>query len=143
MFGHQNGIDPGEITTFYVAMTDLDTDRDTYIEAGGRLIINVPPGFSDVTVTSWNNFVNEPTVTVRADGVTQIIGVTTGNTGDSSSGEAKVIAFSAVTPSPTEDSTYIMYAFIDGITDDGEFGTLVQISAGAIAEIALQVDGTG
>jgi hypothetical protein len=36
-----------------------------------------------------------------------------------------------------------MYAFIDGITDDGTSNNLPQISAGALAEMALQVDGTG
>jgi hypothetical protein len=140
MLGHMNNIAPGTNTTFYVTMADLDTNDQTYVEAGGRLIINVPSGFSNVGVSSWINFVNDPTVTVRADGVTQIIGITTGNTGDSGSGEAKVIAFHAITPSPTEDSTYIMYAFIDGVTNGS---STTRMSAGALAEIPLQVNGTG
>jgi hypothetical protein len=144
MFGHLNDIPPGTSSTFRVAMADLDREADTYIEAGGRLIINVPPGFNNVAVTSWTNFANTPTVTVRADGITQIIGITTGGTGDGQEDEeAKVIEFTAITPSPTEDSMYIMHAFIDGITDDGPTNNLIRISSGAIAEIALQVNGTG
>jgi hypothetical protein len=137
MFGHKNDIPPDTNTTFYVAMADLDQRDTTRINSGGKLIIDVPPGFSNVKIVSSNLF-STPTVTVRADGITQIIAVTTGHTGDDDFGEAKVIAFAAVTPSPKEDTTYIMYAFIDGLTNGSP-----QVSAGALAEIALQVNGTG
>jgi hypothetical protein len=136
MFGHMSNIAPDTNTTFYVTMADLDTDSGTYIEAGGRLIINLPSGFSNVTIVSSSLF-NTPTVTVRADGTTQIIGVTTGNTGDSSSGEAKVIAFAAITPSPNKDSIYIMNAFVDGVTESTN-----RMSVGALAEIPLQINGS-
>jgi hypothetical protein len=134
MFGHRSNIAPATNTTFYVTMADLDTDVNTYINAGGRLIINVPPGFSNVTITFPSVF-TPITKTVRADGITQIIGVTTGNTGDSASGEAKTIAFAAVTPSPATDTTYLMFAFIDGVTNSNP-----QFSAGAIAEMAIEID---
>jgi hypothetical protein len=136
MFGHKVSIPPGSTQTFYVSMTDLDTDSNTYIITGGKLIINVPPEFSEVTITSAPNF-NPVTVTKRADGITQIIGMTTGDTGNDASGEAKVIRFTAKTPSPATDTTYIMFTYIDGVTN-----TPTPFSAGAIAEIALQVDGT-
>jgi hypothetical protein len=136
MFGHKVSIPPGSTQTFYVSMADLDTDVNTYINAGGKLIINVPPEFSEVTVTSATNF-SPVTVTKRADGITQIIAVTTGETGNDASGEAKVIRFTAKTPSPAAGTTYIMFTYIDGVTN-----TPTPFSAGAIAEIALQVNGT-
>ncbi len=134
MFGHLSNIPPASTQTFHVAMADLDTVDTTRINSGARLIINVPPGFSNVQVTSSVNFA-APTVTVRADGITQIIGVRTGHTGDSTSGEAAVIRFTAITPSPPTDTTYIMFAFIDGLTNASP-----QISAGALAQIALEID---
>jgi hypothetical protein len=134
MFGHVSNVAPGTNTTFYVTMADLDTNVNTYINAGGRLIINVPPGFANVTVTFPSVF-SPITKTIRADGITQIIGVTTGNTGDNASGEAKTIAFAAVTPSPATDTTYLMFAFIDGVTNSNP-----QFSAGAIAEMAIEID---
>ena len=119
-------------------MADLDSDTDTYIAQDARLIINIPSGFGNVTVTSWNKFVTEPTITLRADGITQIIGQTNEAIGNSGQ-EAAVIAFAAITPSPSEDSIYIMNTFIDGVTD----GTTTIMPVGALAEIALQVNGTG
>jgi hypothetical protein len=92
IFGHMSDIAPGTNTTFYVAMADLDSDTDTYIAQDARLIINVPSGFGNVTVTSWNKFVTEPTITLRADGITQIIGQTNEAIGNSGQ-EAAVIAF--------------------------------------------------
>jgi hypothetical protein len=137
MFGHQNNIPPGTTRTFYVAVADLDTSSSTEILDNSRLIINVPPGFSSVTVTSDTGFDNNPSVTVRADGITQIIGVLNGDLGNSDSGEVEVIRFTAVTPSPSIDTTYIMFAFLDGLTSTN--GS-VQISAGALAQIALEID---
>jgi hypothetical protein len=134
MLGHRNNIPPGSNQTFYVAMADLDTSASTYTNTGARLIINVPPGFGNVTVTYSANF-NTPTVTTRADGITQIIASRTGNTGDDANGEGYVIRFWAITPSPTVDTTYLMFAFIDGVTNSNP-----QFSAGAIAEMALQVN---
>jgi hypothetical protein len=46
-----------------------------------------------------------------------------------------VINFHATTPSPAIDTTYIMFAFIDGLTNGSP-----QISAGALAELALEID---
>jgi hypothetical protein len=138
MLGHKSNIPPNSYQSFHVAIADLDTDSGTYINGGLRLIINVPPGFSGVTVTSAVNL-GTPTVTMRADGITQIIATTasssSGRLGNNSSGEAMVLNFHAVTPSPAADTTYIMFAFIDGLTNASP-----QISAGAVAELALEID---
>jgi len=137
MLGHLNGLSPGTNTTFHVAMADLDLNGATQINSGARLIINVPPGFANVTVTYSNGF-SGYTVTQRADGITQIIGTRSGNTGDNGSNpEGYVIRFWAMTPSPADNTVYLMFAFIDGVTNSSP-----QFSAGALAEIALEVLGT-
>jgi hypothetical protein len=137
MLGHINNISPSTNTTFYVAMADLDTNSTSVITAGAKLIINVPPGFGNVTVISQSGFVSNATVTVRADGITQIVGTTNEDIGNSAAGEAKVIAFWAITPSPPTDTTYLMFTYVNGITNNNP-----PFSAGAIAETALQVNGT-
>ncbi len=136
IFGHLNGLAPGTNTTFHLAIADFDTNSTTQINSGARLIINVPPGFANVTVTSSVGF-SSTTVTPRADGITQIIGVRSGNTGDDVNGEAYIIRFAAITPSPADTTVYLMFTFIDGVTNSNP-----QFSAGAIAEIALEVLGT-
>jgi hypothetical protein len=136
MLGHLNGLIPNTNRTFHIAIADLDTNATTQINSGARLIINVPPGFANVTVTSSNGF-SSYTITQRADGITQIIGIRSGNTGDDANGEAYVIRFWAITPAPADTTVYIMFAFIDGLTNSSP-----QFSAGAIAEIALEVLGT-
>ncbi len=136
MLGHLNGLSPGTNTTFHVAIADLDTNSATQINSGARLIINVPPGFANVTVTYSNGF-SGYTVTQRADGITQIIGTRSGNTGDDANGEAYIIRFWAITPSPADNTVYLMFAFMDGVTNSSP-----QFSAGALAEIALEVLGT-
>jgi hypothetical protein len=137
--GHLNNLAPNTNTTFYVAMVDLDTSAVTYIDQGARLIINIPPGFGNVTINSDDKF-GTTSITVRADGITQIIGTTDQDIGDAASGEAAVISFYALTPSPAISTTYLMFAFIDGETTGAQLGS--DFSAGAIAETALQVNET-
>ena len=146
MFTHRNNIAPNSTEIFDIVLVDLDADTscgsgdtcsiDTYILAGSKLIINVPEQFQNVTILSHTGF-NTPMVQKRADGFTQIIGTTTGNTGDSTTAEAKVIRFKAIAPMPASDTTYLMYVFNHGITNSSP-----SASSGALAEIPLQVNGT-
>jgi hypothetical protein len=138
MLGHLNDIMPGTNTTFYVAIADLDTNINTQINSGATLTINVPPGFANVTAYDTNTgFAFNATETVRADGVTQIVATTDQAIGDDADGEVRALRFWAITPSPPTDSTYLMFTFINGVTNSSP-----QFSAGSIAEIALQVNGT-
>jgi hypothetical protein len=137
IFAHRNNIAPGSNQTFDIVLADLDSDVNTYINAGGKLIINVPEQFQNVTILSHTGF-STPSIQTRADGFTQIIGTTTGNTGDSASGEAKIIRFRAAAPSPVGNTTYLMY-----VSNHGTSNSSPASSAGAIAEMAIQVNGTG
>lgn len=143
MFGHVNNVAPGTTAKFNVTFADLDNDVETYIKSGSKLIINVPPDFKDVTVTSFNSF-NQPVVQKRADGYTQIIASTSGHTGDTSgAGEAKIISFTATSPSPTKPTIYIMTVFNEGLTECNPVAVglgCASFSAGALAEVAIQVN---
>jgi hypothetical protein len=140
MFGHVNSVSPGTNATFSVAFADLDTDNETYIKSGSRLIINVPPDFKNVTIVSSSSF-NQPVMQQRADGYTQIIASTSGDTGDSNTGEAKIISFTALAPSPTKDTIYIMTILNEGLTECNPVAvTCPSFSAGALAEVAIQVN---
>lgn len=149
MLGNKTNIAPGSNQTFYVAVADLDTRTSTFINAGHKFIIDVPADFKNVTVTSAPNF-NTPVIKTRiADGVTQIVATTTGNTGDAAAGEVKIIRFWAIAPSPDHDTTYIMTLFTEGKTSGCAAGATCpsptpyyEFSSGALAEIGLQVEGT-
>ncbi len=76
-----SGILSGSVQRFSVVFTDFDTDPLTYIEAGSKLVVNVPRAFKDVKVidaeTSNPGILIvpgiEPTVVIHPDETTQII----------------------------------------------------------------------
>lgn len=136
MFGHRNNVVGGSTQLFQVTFSDLDTNSTSFIRSGSKLIINIPGDFKNVTVTSAALF-NTPTIQKRADGFTQIIATTVGNTGDAAAGEAKVLEFRVVAPKPAKSTIYIFSVF-----NDGQTNTAVPFSAGALAEIPVQVNGT-
>jgi hypothetical protein len=144
MFGHNMTMAPGYNHTFRAVVADLDTNVDTYVLAGSKFIVNVPGDFKNVTAQtggSWSSVV----IQKRADGITQIIATPSGNTGDTSgTGEAKILKFWAVSPSPPTDTTYIMELFHHGTSrfTDPDSPDPPDTSAGALAEIALQIEGT-
>jgi hypothetical protein len=142
MFAHLGGITPDIPHTFYVAVADLDTSVAptggyTHIDAGTKLIVNVPKGFTDVTALTWVGF-NAPVVTgPYADGTYQIVATLNEEVGNTSS-EAKVLSFVATPPSvdPAAKRIYIMHTLLDGLADGG----VTDFSVGAFGEFAIQVD---
>ncbi|QLH04556.1 hypothetical protein C5F49_03910 [Nitrosopumilus oxyclinae] len=129
------GIIPNSVETFNIVFADLDTDDNTFIDSGGKLIINIPKEWTDVTILGGTSgFVSTPSVTVFGDGSTQIIGITSSNLGTSSN-VADTIQFSARAPNITNDQMYVMYVLAQGQTDNN-------FSVGPLSEIVLQVDGS-
>jgi len=128
------GILPNVVRTFNVVLADMDLDDTTMINSGATLIINVPRGWTEVTVTGYPGFVSSPTVTQYGDTSTQIVGTTSNLLGDSTN-PSDVITFTARSPSIGHDSFYIMHVLAQGITSNG-------FSIGPLAEIVLQVDGS-
>ncbi len=126
------GISPNTVQTFSVALADMDLSDTTRIGTGAKLIINVPKGWTEVTVTSHPGFATSPTVTQFGDTSTQIVGVTTNELG-STANPRDVITFTARSPNITYDRLYVMYVLAQGVTTNG-------FSIGPLAEIILQVD---
>ena len=127
------GILPNVVRTFNVVLADMDLSDTTTINSGAKLIINVPKGWTEVTVTGYPGFVSSPTVTTFGDASTQIVGITSAPLG-SSTNPSDVITFTTRSPNIADDRLYIMYILAQGITSNG-------FSIGPLAEIVLQVDG--
>ncbi len=127
------GIPPNDVRTFNVVLADMDLSDTTTINSGAKLIINVPKGWTEVTVTAHPGFVSSPTVTTFGDTSTQIVGITSNPLG-SSTNPSDVITFTARSPNIADDRLYIMYVLAQGVTSNG-------FSIGPLAEIVLQVDG--
>jgi len=127
------GIPPNDVRTFNVVLADMDLSDSTTINSGATLIINVPRGWTEVTVTGYPGFVSSPTITPFGDTSTQIVGITSNILGDSTN-PSDVITFTARSPNITDDRLYVMHVLAQGVTSNG-------FSIGPLAEIVLQVDG--
>lgn len=129
----ETGIPPNSVRTFSVALADMDLSDSTTINSGAKLIINVPKGWTDVTLVSHPGFVSTPSVTTFGDSSTQIVGITSTALGTTIN-PSDVITFTARSPSISDDRLYVMYVLGQGVTSNG-------FSIGPLAEIVLQVDG--
>ncbi len=129
----ETGISPNSVETFSVALADMDLSDSTTINSGAKLIINVPKGWTDVTLVSHPGFVSAPSVTTFGDSSTQIVGITSTALGTTIN-PSDVITFTARSPSISDDRLYVMYVLGQGVTSNG-------FSIGPLAEIILQVDG--
>ena len=126
--------------SFKVTLADMDDSNATYIKSGARLVINVPRDWTDVIITSSNNFVadgdpgpDDDRITAHADGSTQIVAVTASHLGQAA--DAYTIEFDATPPANADaapEILYVMYVLADGLTDD-------DLPIGPLSEIVLQV----
>ena len=137
IMGEMRGIVEGTTVTFYATIADL-TDDDTYgINAGTKLIINIPKQWTfvgPICPTCYNGF-NLPTVVTYPDGSTQIVGEL--SSGIDKHDEAKTIKFTATAPSVLSAKMYVMHILADGTaTGDSVSGVF---TVGPIAESVLQV----
>jgi archaellum component FlaF (FlaF/FlaG flagellin family) len=141
ILGNVSNLEPGVTRRFNVTVADLDASSSTYIDDGTKLIINVPRGFTGVTVQSYTGF-NLPQVVPYGDGTTQIIATLSQDVGDQGSKEGKTISFDAVPPipDPVAQRIYILYALLDGTADSTGVNGATDFSVGAIAEMALVVN---
>ena len=122
-------IPPNSVETFNVVLADLD-DQNTVINAGAKLIINVPREWKEVTVTGHPGFTT-PEVVPFGDGSTQIVAETTSAIGNGN--DADTITFTARAPDVSSDRLFVMYILADGETD-------ANVTIGPLAEILLQVE---
>jgi len=129
----RTGIAPNSPQTFNVVLADMDTDDNTRITTGAKLIINVPKTWTNVIVTGDSGFAGTPSVTPFGDGSHQIVGVSNSEIG-STLNPAGTITFNATAPNIAGDKLYVMYVLAQGTTTNG-------FTIGPLAEIVLQVDG--
>jgi len=126
---NKTGILPGSTQTFNVVLADLDFGA-TPINAGSRLIINIPRGWNNVNVIGNTGF-TAPTFQSFPDGSSQLVGTLLAPL----SGAGKTITFTATAPPITDTRMYVMYILADGTTGSG-------YTLGPLAEIVLRVSPT-
>lgn len=132
MLGYKSGIPGSSSVTLNIAVADLDTSNLKFVKSGTKLVINVPKGFTDVAITSFDGFVDPVSVTPYSDGSTQIVATLAEDLGDTSAQEAKVLSFTATAPVVPDERIFIMHCLLNGETDSN-------FSVGGFAQVALQI----
>ncbi len=135
MFGSMTGIGSGSEFIMHVAMADLGKNTAA-IQAGSKLIVNVPKGFTieQSDILSWTGFDDTPTVTTFTDGSSQIKATLTSNLGTSTSEAVKILKFRAEAPVVPEKRVYIFFTLVHGQTTSGS-----NLSVGAVGEFPVQI----
>jgi len=134
--GYQNDLQDMTSHNFKAVLADMDTDPDTVVNIGARLVINIPrewvfDGFNENPIPGFD----PPTVTVHSDGSTQIIAETNVPVGDGTN-DAIGIDFNAIAPDVEAPRLYVMYILADGTVTVGG----AQKTIGPLNEIVLNVD---
>lgn len=123
-------IKAGTYNTFNATIADFDTGTTNVISAGSRLIINIPKGWTDVSILSYNGF-SAPTYQTFSDTSSQIVGILSQDV--TGAGEvARTIKFQAKAPAILDTQMYVMYILADGDINN-------QYPIGPLAEAVLQV----
>ena len=140
IMGELRGVTEGDTVTFYATLADMSSDSVYGINAGSRLIINIPKDwtFNGPICGSCHGGFDTPVVTIFPDGSTQIVG--TLNTSIDDHTEAKTITFSATAPAVEKAKMYIMYILADGTaTGNSNQVPPEDFTIGPLAETVLQV----
>ena len=130
------GIGTGSNVIFNATFADLDLDTTFGINAGSRLIINIPKEWTYNNIVSYNGF-DPPVIQTFPDGSVQI----RGSLSTYLDAGARTIKFSLTAPEVTTPKMYIMHILADG-TATGQSGPPA-FTIGPISEAVLQVCPTG
>jgi len=131
-----NGIVSGSTIILSASIADMDADTTYGINAGSRLIINIPREWTYNSIVSSSGF-DPPVVETFPDGSHQIRATLSANL---LSG-AKTIQFSVDAPLLTSTKLYVMHVLADG-TATGLNGPSA-FNIGPISEVVFQVCATG
>jgi archaellum component FlaF (FlaF/FlaG flagellin family) len=128
------GITSGSKITLHPTLADFDLSSSNYIDAGSRLIINVPKGWTvDASSINTGDFTCVlPCPQVFSDTSSQISGTLNANL-NGASGVAESIQFDVTAPLVTTEQMYVMYLLAEGSVNGDDF------AIGPLAEIVLQV----
>lgn len=130
ILSNMTNIKAGSTVKFNATIADFDTNPANVISSGSRMIINIPKGWTNVTILSSNGF-SSPTYQSFADTSSQIMGVLSGDI-DGSVVTARTIQFTAKAPPIPDTQMYVMYILADGDVNNS-------FPIGPLAEIVLQV----
>jgi len=134
MLGNITRITESSIVVFNATLVDMGNDVTYGINAGTKLIINLPKEWTFSHVASSIGF-NMLPVQTFADGSTQIVGELTLDINQQS--QARIIKFYATAPAVTNAKMYVMYILADGTATGDSLSGLFTV--GPIAETVLQV----
>jgi len=134
IMGGMTGIVSGATVIFNATIADMTDDVTYGINAGTKLIINLPKEWTFNSIISSNGFDPITPPITYPDGSTQIVGELSGVVDEWS--DAKTIKFSATAPLVSSAKMYIMYILADG-TATGSGSS--DFTVGPISETVLQV----
>jgi len=136
--------------TLKVAIAEFNAEyhasnNRNYVNAGSRLIINVPKAFDSafIAITSSAGF-STVDVIPYPDGSAQIIGTLSSNLGDSASKEAKIIEFTVpvdptVIPDIIQPKLYVFPILANGDATYGSAASPVLFEVGPMQEYVVRV----
>lgn len=130
IFTNMTNIKSGSTVKFNATIADFDTGSTNVISSGSRLIVNIPKGWTDVNIVSYNGF-SAPIYQSFADTSSQITGVLTDDV-TGGGGIARTIQFTAKAPPISDTQMYVMYVLADGDVNNS-------FPIGPLAEVVLQV----
>jgi hypothetical protein len=134
--GYRNAIPSGSTQTFKVVLTDFESSSTYKINSGARVIINLPPGWTNISIcpTCYGGF-SQPTITPFTDGSSQIKATRYSDITGSGTTTAGTITFTVTVPTVTAKRIYTMT-----LATDGTINSPSGFNLGAISEFPLQVD---
>ncbi len=124
----------GSTITLNAVIADMTTSTSYKINAGTKLIINIPAGWTTPTIVSSIGF-DTPVVQEFPDGSSQITGTLSNDI--EGNNDAKTIVFKVTSPVSEEAKLHVMYILADG-TATGESTTNGDLAVGPISETVLQ-----
>jgi hypothetical protein len=127
--GNIQGVMSGETRQYNVTLADF-TDDPENIEAGSKLIINIPKDFTFISVDSNVGF-TVPAPVPFPDGSTQIVGTLNSALDDG----GLYIQFTAKAPTVSSTKMYVFHVLGTGSTSP----SLPKLSIGPLAETVIQV----
>ena len=137
--------------TLKVAFAELNgeyhvNNNRNYVNAGARLVINVPKAFDqdNIVITSSAGFDNPVQVDKYPDGSAQIIGTLSNKLGDSANKEAKIIEFTVpldpdTIPEITDAKMYIFPILANGDATYGSAASPTTFEIGPEQEYVVRV----
>jgi len=133
MLGEIDNLPAGVPVTLHATIADMDNELNFKIQAGSRLIVNIPIGWELETPLPPNTDFSPPIIIQSALGQTQILA---GLVADLPAG-AKSMTFTVTPPCVPFTKFFVMHILADGQVLDG---ATVHFAIGPLAETVLQVD---